>query len=308
MTIAGKRPAVVLLIGLPIACNALFGIHDPNHRELSSDGGAAGEGGGATSAGMTGDGGTPGETSAGMGGSSEAGAKFAAGEAGAPETAPAAGEAGAAADGGALSTGGHSGAPSAGGASGAAGGASHAGSGGGSGVSGSGSAGSAAYPDPPCSPWIEGDPSGAYDIRTMAAVCLRISAPINTVSCTDWVDNRSITVNGVPAACRVPQAFPVRADGFTFIAVGPGTSNMAPLIRWYLTAPTPAACGAREWVIADPYAPGEIMTGRCDDTGGGACALGEKAAFSCSDLGTCTSQQPGAAGWPATWKLEAHCP
>ena len=230
----------------------------------------------------------------------EAGASgaVAASEAGAPSagSSPAddLGRAGAP-DGGSLAAGGRSGIAGSGGAPGAPG------SGGASGAGGSGIA-------PPCSPWIDGDPSGEADIRTMGAVCLRISTPFNTVSCTDWVDNRSITVNGAPASCNVPMAYPASADGVSFIAVGPGTSSMVPIVRWFLTAPSPFACSARAWGFAGAYLLGEIQTARCDDTGGGACKLGEEIAFSCVDQGTCASQQPGKPGWPASWKIEAHCP
>jgi hypothetical protein len=159
----------------------------------------------------------------------------------------------------------------------------------------------------PCS--SERNVSGGYDssFNTVPA-CLRTREALNTVGCTNW-DHRSITVNGVIATCGVPLTFPPSADGYTYIDLGPGSAGDA-AIRWFLTAPAPNACSARQWVQGDLYAPGEIMVGVCDAPGSTkSCELGKTYAFYCSDSSTnhCSETGPGANGWISVWTLVSIC-
>ncbi len=195
-----------------------------------------------------------------------------------------------------------------------------AGSGGSAGVAGeagsidaAGAAGAPAepppvlYTPPACS--TEQNVTGGYDSSLSAApACLRTREALNTIACTNY-DGRSITVNGVPAVCGVPQAFSESVDGYKYIALGAGTAgNFA--IRWFLTAPVPNPCAARSWVEGDLYAPGEIMIGACDAPGSQkSCELGKSYAFACAeDPGThCSSVGPGAIGWTSVWTLIRVC-
>jgi len=150
--------------------------------------------------------------------------------------------------------------------------------------------------------------TGGYMALPPGAVCLRTKEALNTVGCTHW-DARSLLVNGVPATCGVPQAFPVRADGFTYLTIGAGPSG-AVAIRWFLTDPAPNPCAARTWQAGDLYAPGEIMRDACDAANAQgsaqACTLGTLNAWACSGL-KCSSLQPGGNDWATTWRLVAPC-
>lgn len=150
--------------------------------------------------------------------------------------------------------------------------------------------------------------TGGYQALSPGAACLRTKEAINTVGCAHW-DNRALLVNGVPATCGVPQAFPVRADGFTYLTLGPGSSGAA-AIRWFLSDPAPDPCAARTWQAGDLYAPGEIMLDACDAPGATgsaeACTLGTVNAWACSGL-KCTSVQPGGNDWASTWRLVTTC-
>lgn len=146
---------------------------------------------------------------------------------------------------------------------------------------------------------------GYYGDLTTAPACLRTKEALNTIACGSW-DNRSITVNGVPATCGVPLSFPPSADSFIYLAFGPGTSASV-TIRWFLTAPSPQACQSRWWAQGDLYSPGEIMLEACDAPGStSACELGKTYAFSCSGM-SCSDTQPGGSGWTATWQIVTEC-
>lgn len=168
-----------------------------------------------------------------------------------------------------------------------------------------GAAGAApSYDPPPCS--SPKDVTGGYDgsLNTMP-VCLRTKEPLNTIACSNW-DNRTITVNSVPVTCGEPADIPQRADGYTYIELGGGTSSAA-TVRWFLTAPSPDACGSRHWVDGDLYAQGEIMLGVCSAPGSAkSCVLGTTYAFACSGL-KCGSVQPGGNDWASTWMLLSSC-
>lgn len=155
------------------------------------------------------------------------GAASSAGEAGAEAEAPG-GSAGAGAAGGSagsamVTTGGaagNAGAPAAGAA-----GASVAGSG--------GAAGSQAA-TPTCDSPKDAAGGMSGPLGTTAS-CLRTTEPLDFVGCSNWDDARTVTVNGMLAACYTQMHFPAPIGGYNYLEISAGENPKAS-INWAVTS------------------------------------------------------------------------
>jgi len=67
-------------------------------------------------------------------------------------------------------------------------------------------------------------------------------------------------------------------------------------------------CAAHAWISGFNYQSGAVVTGTCNNGGGGAtvCTTGKNYAWSCSGS-TCAAYAPGADGWWANWTPLMTC-
>jgi hypothetical protein len=104
-----------------------------------------------------------------------------------------------------------------------------------SGGASAGSGGAAAVPpppDPPCSPATNVSSKVKMDLGTIAW-CLKTTDDLNHIACTNW-DTREIRVNDRVVRCGMKfTAGPRASDGYNYIQIAPGSSDMAS-IDWSL--------------------------------------------------------------------------
>ena len=80
--------------------------------------------------------------------------------------------------------------------------------------------------DPPCTPATNVSSKVKMDLGTIGW-CLKTSDDLNHIACTSW-DTREIRVNDHVVRCGAKfVAGPRASDGYNYIQIAPGTSDMA---------------------------------------------------------------------------------
>jgi hypothetical protein len=209
-----KTTALIFTLATLTACGAPF------EASVFTEGGNAGQIG-LGEAGATPEAGAP---SAGTAGRAEL--------AGAGGTPSAAGTGGSGGRAGTAGTGGTAPTAGSGGSAGTTGGTAGTASGGTAGTvatAGSGGQGMAGGPpqNPPCDPATIVAGKVQMDLGTVAW-CLKTTQDLDYFTCSNW-DSRTIQVNGQTTPCWVKFGNPVKINGWNYIQITAGTSNMATL-------------------------------------------------------------------------------